>query len=275
MGSSTQSALLSVLDGFERTPIKGAHTGPDGLMVCDRCGTPRQVRLTDPDGRERLMPCMCRCMVEEQEREEREAEESKRKRVEAARVRLAFPSERMREMTFAADDGRFGRPQTAQARAYSNRFVERHGEIPYGLLMFGAPDSGKTFLSCCIANAVLDAGYSVLMRSMPQLLQTRDQDMLDLMMRVDLLVLDDLGAERNTSYGQEYVYAVVDGRYAARKPMIVSTNLTREELAAPSDVMSARIYGRVLEACLPMEVNTGRRRATAERYAAMRADLGL
>ena len=249
--------------------------GPDGLLVCDRCGTPRQVRLTDPMGAERVMPCMCECMEREEEEMRREEEETKRRRETAARVRVAFPTERMREMTFSADDGRFGRQQTAQVRAYSNRFVERHGEIPYGLLMFGAPDSGKTFLSCCIANAVLDAGYSVLMRSMPQLLQTRDQDMLERMMRVDLLVLDDLGAERNTSYGQEYVYAVVDGRYSARKPMIVSTNLTREELAAPGDVMSARIYGRVLEACLPMEVNTGRRRATAERYAAMRADLGL
>lgn len=270
-----QSALPSVLDGFESTPVRGAHMGPDGLLVCDKCGTPRQVRVTDPAGVERLMPCMCRCMEEDEERSRREELEAKRRRETAARVRAAFPSESMRDMTFSSDDGRFGRPQTAQARAYANRFVERRGSIPYGLLMFGAPDSGKTFLSCCIANAVIDAGYSVLMRSMPQLLQTRDQDMLERMMRVDLLVLDDLGAERNTSYGQEYVYAVVDGRYAARKPMIVSTNLTREELAAPDDVMSARIYGRVLEACLPMEVNTGRRRATAERYAAMRADLGM
>lgn len=274
--SSMQSALRSMLDGFEGKPF-GSDTfvGDDGLVHCSRCGTPRQVVLTDSEGTVRKMPCMCECMVMAEEEQKREEKRKRAEKSERARIRAAFPSEAMRQKTFDADDGKFGAEQMRKARAYANRFAETGGKLDYGLLFFGRPDSGKTFLSCCIANAALDAGHSVIMRSMPQLLVQRDDAMLDRLLACDLLVLDDLGAERSTSFGQEYVYAVVDGRYSARKPMVVSTNLTREELAAPADVMSARIYGRVLEACLPVEVETGRRRATRDRYREIMDDLGV
>ena len=265
-----------MLDGFEAKPF-GADTflGDDGLVHCSRCGTPRQVVLTDSEGTIRKLPCMCECMARDEEERKRDEERKRAEKSERARIRAAFPSDAMRQKTFDADDGKFGAEQMRKAKAYADRFVETGGKIDYGLLFFGRPDSGKTFMSCCIANAVLDAGYSVIMRSMPHLLAHRDDAMLERMIACDLLVLDDLGAERSTSFGQEYVYAVVDWRYAAKKPMVVSTNLSREELAAPADVTAARIYGRVLEACLPVEVETGRRRATRDRYREIMDDLGV
>lgn len=269
-----QSALRSAIDSGAAFG-DDTFVGDDGLVRCKRCGTPRQVVVTDSKGAERKMPCICKCMADEDDRRRREEERRKEEAAERSRVRLAFPSEAMRQKTFDADDGKFGADQMRKARAYARRFAETDGKLGYGMLFFGSPDSGKTFLSCCIANAALDAGKTVIMRSMPQLLVQRDDAMLDRLLACDLLVLDDLGAERSTSYGQEYVYAIVDGRYSAGRPMVVSTNLTREELAAPPDVMSARIYGRVLEACLPVEVETGRRRATRERYREIMHDLGV
>lgn len=274
--SSMQSAFQTVLDAHESDQVgDDAFIAEDGLAHCRKCGTPRQVVITDPMGRKRTMPCACRCMIEAEEQRKREEERRRSDAAKRSRIRAAFPSESMRLKTFSADDGKFGADQMRKARAYAKRLVETDGKIDYGLLFFGKPDSGKTFLSCCIANEALDAGKSVIMRSMPQLLVQRDDSMLDRLLRCDLLVIDDLGAERSTSYGQEYVYAVVDGRYSARKPMVVSTNLTREELASPSDIMSARIYGRVLEACLPIEVETGRRRATRDRYREIMDDMGV
>lgn len=273
---SMRSALQSVIDAHESDQVgSDVFIGKDGLAHCKKCGTPRQVVITGPSGKKHTMPCACRCMVEAEEQRKREEERRRSEAVKKSRVRAAFPSESMRGKTFAADDGKFGADQMRKARAYAKRFVETGGKLDYGLLFFGKPDSGKTFLSCCIANEALDAGKSVIMRSMPQLLVQRDDSMLDRLLRCDLLVIDDLGAERSTSYGQEYVYAIVDGRYSAKKPMIVSTNLTREELAAPADIMSARIYGRVLEACLPIEVETGRRRATRDRYREIMDDMGV
>ena len=67
-----------------------------------------------------------------------------------------------------------------------------------------------------------------------------------------LLILDDFGMERGTEYGLEQVYNVVDSRYRSGKPLIVTTNLTLEELQNPEDTVHARIYDRLMEMCCPV-----------------------
>ena len=68
----------------------------------------------------------------------------------------------------------------------------------------------------------------------------------------DLLILDDLGAERGTEYALEQVFAVIDARYRSRKPLIVTTNLTLDALKHPDDLAHARIYDRISEICAPI-----------------------
>ena len=67
-----------------------------------------------------------------------------------------------------------------------------------------------------------------------------------------LLILDDFGMERNTEYGQEIVFQVIDNRYQSRKPMIITTNLSLHTMKLPRDLEHKRIYGRILEACVPI-----------------------
>lgn len=215
--------------------------------------------------------CDCERAAYERQKADDERRNSGALAAERLRVARAFQSPSMRSKTFDADDGRGGEAMR-QAKAYADRLAEG---LDFGLLLFGEPDGGKTFTSCCVANAALDLGMSVVMRSLPWLISNRDEWTADGLAACDLLVLDDLGAERATSYGQELVYSVVDARYCAGRPMVVSTNLTRDQLANPADVASARIYGRVLECCLPVEVKTGRRRASRERYDLMRERLGI
>ncbi len=69
-----------------------------------------------------------------------------------------------------------------------------------------------------------------------------------------LLILDDFGMERGTEYGLEQVYNVIDSRYRSRKPLIVTTNLTLEELQNPEDTAHARIYDRLTEMCTPVRI---------------------
>lgn len=67
-----------------------------------------------------------------------------------------------------------------------------------------------------------------------------------------LLIIDDFGMERGTEYALEQIYNIVDSRYRSRKPLIVTTNLTLDEIRHPQDTAHARIYDRLLEMCVPV-----------------------
>ena len=76
-------------------------------------------------------------------------------------------------------------------------------------------------------------------------------------MRPDLLILDDLGAERNTSFGKERVFDVVDKRLLTSKPMIVTTNIPLSVIKQAVDLDDRRIYDRILEVCVPIMFDGG------------------
>ncbi len=76
----------------------------------------------------------------------------------------------------------------------------------------------------------------------------------------ELLIIDDLGIERNTEFALEQVYAVIDERYKSKKPLIITTNLTISQIRNATDVAHARIYSRVLELCTPIQVRGADRR---------------
>ncbi len=70
-----------------------------------------------------------------------------------------------------------------------------------------------------------------------------------------LLIIDDLGAERNTDYALEKVYNVIDSRVRTDKPMILTTNLTFDEMMRNPDIRYRRIYSRIFEHCFPVEIS--------------------
>ena len=115
-----------------------------------------------------------------------------------------------------------------------------------------------------MANALIDKGVKVLMTNLREIesgVWENKQQYIDSLNSYSLLVIDDLGVERNTEYMQELMYGVVNSRYAAGLPMIITTNLTIEELKRPKDIGSSRIYERILERCYPIEVKgTNKRR---------------
>ena len=78
---------------------------------------------------------------------------------------------------------------------------------------------------------------------------------IDSLNRYSLLIIDDLGIERNSEFALEQVFNVIDSRYRSKKPLIVTTNLTLQELNTPSDLPHKRIYDRILERCVPVRIN--------------------
>lgn len=128
-----------------------------------------------------------------------------------------------------------------------------------GLLFWGDVGTGKSFLAACIANALLDQGIPVLMTNFSRVLNrmgtmyTQERaEFMDSLRTNELLIIDDLGIERDTEYAQEQVYAVIDERYKVNLPLIVTTNLTVSQMRNPTTTSHARIYSRILEMCTPV-----------------------
>ena len=124
-----------------------------------------------------------------------------------------------------------------------------------GLLLYGTVGTGKSHMAACIANALIDEGFRVLMSSFEG-----RQEYINSLNKYTLLIIDDLGAERKSDYMQEQVFNIIDARCRSGLPMIITSNLTMTELTEPTDIMCSRIYDRILERCHPLEVmGTSRR----------------
>lgn len=236
------------------------YIGADGLLICGKCHTKKQFRGVFL-GVEKIVPSLCKCRAEELEKE-REAENRKKAMRLAAELRRTGMQESdLQNWTFANSDNE--NPRLMQA---AKNYVEHFDEMKRagkGLLLYGDCGTGKTYAAACIVNALIDRGIPCLMTNFSRVLNTlwsieKKQEYIDAFNQYSLLVLDDLGAERQSEYVAEQVFNVIDSRCRAKLPMIVTTNLTLRELTAPEK--NKRIYDRLLGRCHPIEVNGESRR---------------
>lgn len=242
---------------------KGDYVGEDGLLYCGKCHTPKQCRV-ELFGEIRTPMCLCQC-----EQEKRDEEEALKKREEFERhvkslKKMGFPDVEMSRWTFERDD-RSNEKLSTIAENYVDNFLEmkRRGK---GLLFYGSVGTGKTFMSACIANALIDRGHPCLVTNFARLTNTISgmyegkQQYIDGLDKFHLLVIDDLASERDTEYMGEIVQNIIDARYRAGLPLIITTNLTSDELKHPAEMRKQRIYSRLFEMCIPVEVKGKDRR---------------
>ena len=229
-----------------------------GLVYCKKCHTPRQASV-ELGGTVFHPYCICQCQSEARELElakEKQLQEQQR----IARLKAnGLQDASLRQFTFANDTGI--NPEMHKAHRYVEHWAEMNATAT-GLLLWGNVGTGKSFFAGCIANALLDRGVPVLMTNFSRILNaltgmfSDDRNKyIDSLNHYSLLIIDDLGMERGTEYALEQVFNVIDARLRSHLPLIVTTNLTLDELKHPADLAHERIYSRVLERCIPLKIN--------------------
>jgi DNA replication protein DnaC len=152
------------------------------------------------------------------------------------------------------------------------RKIEANLDEGRGFWFFGDVGTGKTSLAMLVSKSALDAGRSVAIYSMPRLLadikETYEDgarhsymELFERLCTVDLLHIDDLGAEKRTEWVLEQLYAIVNERWQEQKSMIVTTNLLDpDELRAQ---IGPRTVSRITEMCVQIPIMGRDRRDAA------------
>nr|UVY59179.1 MAG: AFG1-like ATPase [Bacteriophage sp.] len=260
---------------------EGDYRNEDGLLICGNCHTQKECVLTKSDGTTRTVHCACDCSVAQNKREAEEKRKRDRMQYLDSMRRTGFPDAEMREWTFAKSDHTDHKNENI-ARKYVENFDAMRSQGT-GLLLCGSVGTGKSFLAAAIANELISQGTPCLMTNFSRIISRisekfgGDQKYLDNLNRFDLLIIDDLGAERDSEYMWEKVMDVIDARYRAGLPLIVTTNLNPKDLYDPSDIRRQRVFSRLKEMCIFLEVNGADRRSKKmqDRLTAAKSLLGL
>ena len=270
--------IISRLNNSVPKP-SGEIMGNDGLLHCATCGKAVETVVNHPfiAGKMVKVRCICDCKIKEMAA----AEEKERRDDIERRKRICFAETNMKEWNFANDDGDNAKV-TAAMRKYCDSFqtFRRDGT---GIVLFGSVGTGKTYFAACVANELIESGYTVMMTNFARITNKiqgifgEKNEYIDSLNRYDLLIIDDLGAERKSEYMQEMVFNIIDSRYRSGLPMIVTTNLTWKEITTPNEVGYARIYDRIIERCIPVQVTgaSRRRKSMNENIRNERAKIGL
>lgn len=268
--------------------FSGAPGVPEPVP-CEFCGKLRPVKGFALFGKVRWAPygperCDCPEAVAEFEREEaaRKAKEDEERKAEAEfqfkmRIRQIVGEsgmgERFLRRTFETFEITPDNQRAAEtARQYAADFesllpapgLEEPGRN--GLFIAGPPGTGKTHLAAAIANELINQGRPVICMTMIDLLERikrtfhtaggDDSRVLKIYKTVPLLIIDDIGKEPQTEWAISTIYNIVNGRYEAYMPTIVTTNYSTDALIqrmtprdTRDDTTARATLDRLMEMC--------------------------
>lgn len=167
-----------------------------------------------------------------------------------------FPVDKCRFDNFKLDyypDGAGTSPKkrVASILEYCKAYADDFGKHSPSLLLYGMTGLGKTHLSLAVAGKAVEKGYGVIYISAQNLFNKLEKEKFgrsdsnteESVLNCDLLIIDDLGAEFSTQFTVSALYNIINSRQLENKPVIISTNLTPEEL---SNTYNDRIASRIL-----------------------------
>lgn len=236
----------------------------DGDIYCKKCNQ-RRTRF----GFSRKVWINCQCQMQKWERErEMDRQTERQRRLQELRKASLLGSE-YKDATFDKADVYSDNFAAVYARCKKYCEVAKTVlEKGHGIYLFGDHGTGKTHLTACMANALLNQDYPVLYTSMGEISKAirssfnskgmTEQEFMRRLADVDFLFLDDFGTERVTKgdedlWLQEKVFEVVNSRYNALKPTIFTSNYSLVEMVN-SRGLAGKTADRIRQKCVMLEL---------------------
>lgn len=239
--------IKSYVDNMNKTT---EYKGEDGFIYCSKCHTPRLAIIRYGNGKEVVSRIPCKCMLEKRkQREQQEQEDRQREIMKQRRVASLLVGEYeclkfdLTNLT-GADKSFIEAYERLQKYAEIHSVARSNG---YGIYLWGECGVGKTHLSACLANRLLEKGCNVLFTNMVEVSRkiretfnnrygdSKESKIINDLTNVDFLFLDDFGTEEYAVSGQDNwlqktIYSILNSRVAEHKPTIFTSNYSIQDL---------------------------------------------
>lgn len=232
------------------------------MYCCKNCGSilPKGSLLKQKAHRQ------CACDDQAMQKRHNILNEKERRELVVRNKKICFEEKEMEGFTFQNVD------RDSSAIRIAEEYVanwQKMKQNHMGYLFWGPVGTGKSYLAACIANALLEQEVTVKMTNFNTILNDlfAAEDKTEYIRSLngyELLIIDDLGVERNSEYALENIFSVIDWRYRSGKPLIITTNIPLVQLKQETKIEKKRIYDRILERCVPVKIDgVSRREAMA------------
>lgn len=201
--------------------------------------------------------CNCEEKQEEKRREEQEKERQKQCLMNKVKKYKDISVIDKKFLDSRFENADMADKHMAMAKKYAENFI-KCGTAEGGILLYGGVGTGKTYATACICNELMENGKTTLVMNLGlYYLKLRrewaeaENGVLNYVKTCDLLVIDVLGTENVSEFTKEKMFNLIDTRYRANKPMLITTNLTPDEIR---EKLGSRIADRIAGSCLEYEV---------------------
>ena len=237
--------------------------------VCEFCGKPLFARKVMFQDNEMVFPITCSCVTEKREKEEF----ARKYRDQKARVIRAYNFSRLNDRllpcTFENFEETTGNSKTVNILKKYVRNFDKFCKKGLGIILSGGVGTGKTHLAVATFKQIVRQNRtsvfitaSNLFARMSESMSYSNEETLssitDYLVNVEFLVIDDLGAHKQNDTIREYLYRIIDGRYTAMKPTVITTNDNMEDIRRS---LGERIADRLGGCCVYLEYKEKSRRS--------------